>query len=221
MLLALLGGGIAWGLIVAYDPWFTIPEDLRDVTWYSPPDKIAQLEAALEQAVCRNTYSMLAAIGALLGGLVALGDGLARRSAARALFGLPVGAVTGSLAAAAGGWLGQAVIAAYGGVTAETELFRTTYVHIALLAPLGAGVGLGLGLLGGRCGALVRMVVGGILGGVFAAIVYPISAAFLLPGDITETLIPWGPLNRLLWIGLAAALIGLCVPGMRFHRKPE
>jgi prolipoprotein diacylglyceryltransferase len=62
-------------------------------------------------------------------------------------------------------------------------------------------------------------ILGGVLGGVLAGIVYPFAAANLLPHDLTETLIPKGTYNRLLWIGLAALSIGGTIPGMKWNRS--
>ena len=121
-----------------------------------------------------------------------------------------------------GGGLGELVrngyTARYGAVGPKTELFRTILVQAAMLGTIGAGIGLGWGLLPGRLGRLGLAVLGGILGGVFAGIVYPFAAANLLPHDLTETLIPRGTFNRLLWIGLAASFLGATIPGMKWSR---
>jgi hypothetical protein len=219
LLIALLAGGIAWTIVLAADPVFLIPEELRELPTPVPPELAVQQEAAAHKAALHNAMLILGVLGASVGGGLACGEGLVRRSSRRAAIGALVGAAAGAILGVLGAWLGQVVMSKYGLVDAGTGLDRTIRVQAAMLASLGLGVGLGLGLTSGQLRRLFSACLAGVLGGGLAALLYPIAAAVLLPNAQTESLIPGGPINRLLWIAAATGLLGLTIGGMRLGKR--
>ena len=91
--------------------------------------------------------------------------------------------------------------------------------------------GLALGVLSERVGDLVISTVAGALGGLLAGIVFSLSAgvlaAYVLPvtaphllfRESTETLLPEGVVNRVLWIGLTGVSLGITIPALKLTRK--
>jgi hypothetical protein len=221
---ALSGGLIAWALICVFDPVFTVPQELEGASQRSAREQIVATVAAGRRVNTWNMALILTSVGALVGGAMAFGEGLSRRSIVRASIGPCFAAVVGAGYAVLGGWLGGLAMAGctarLGAAGAEAELPRTILVQAVIMATMGAGIGLAFGIVRGRSGDLVMAMCGGVLAGVLAASLYPFSAACLLPRASTELLVPLGALNRLLWIGLIAVLVGAAVPGMKWRRTP-
>ncbi len=219
---ALLGGVALWAVVQASYPWFMVPPELAAVSPLSHPELLPEAEAARKKALTQNSIAVVALLGALVGGALAVGDGVKRRSPAAALAAGAASAVVGAALGSLAGFVGDRLFGDPGLVAGSTPLDRTVQSMAAALAILGGGVGLGAGA---SCGRRVRTavvcVVGGVATGAFAGMVYPLAASVLLPAMQTELLVPEEPINRLLWIGVISFLLGLGVPGLGRKRPPS
>jgi hypothetical protein len=123
--------------------------------------------------------------GAILGGVLGLAGGLARR---RALAGLVAALVGGGLGAAAAWATARGLLPLYfRNVDPQSnELTYPLLTHGGIWAAAGAAAGLAFGLGAGGQGRWVRCAFGGLLGGVFATMVYDLIGAIAFPLDKTS-----------------------------------
>lgn len=209
--LALAAGGIAWGIVEGTYPVFHVPKEF-DVAMGDPPEDFVANQQA-QNRVARD-HAMLYA--GLFGGLVALAlalnEGIARRSIVSPLIAAPIGAVGGVMGGLVGSLINQDVIAAVG----QPELTHTVQYQLALFIPLGIGVGIACSAVGRSWKSRAVAAVGGLIAGALTGTLYPIAVSMLLPTASTDSLVPVESSNRLLWMVLAAGLLGLVVP--RFSR---
>jgi hypothetical protein len=219
---ALLGGIIVWAILQAWYPLFSIPADLATVSPYNHPERLPEAAVAVHEVRVSNAMLAIAVLGALVGGALAIGDGMKRRSPAAALASGVACAVIGALFGSLAGFLGDKMFNSPDWLAGSSPLARTMQIEAIVLAILGGGVGLGVGA---SCGRRVRTaaicLLGGILAGVLAGMFYPFSVSILLPEMKTEHLVPNEPINRLLWIGVSSGLLGLIVPALARKRPPR
>jgi hypothetical protein len=218
---ALLGGAVVWWLVQAYDPVFGLPEEMSQLNMYSPAEKLRERDAAQKVADLHNAMAALGLFGMLVGGALALGEGVARRSLKTALAGTVLCASVGALFGSLAGLLGHFAYLYYLPVQDVSDLAKTIRVQVVMLGVLGGGAGLGLGMLGASRRSVLTCLPAGVLGGVLAGMLYPFLTANFLPVAFTELVIPRGAGNRLLWIGLTAGLLGLTIPGLSLRRGPR
>ncbi len=222
LVLGLMGGGITWALLYVSYPVFLIPEELRNLPTPAPVEDLARHAAAVVEADCCNAIFAVGVLGAVVGVVLAIGEGVARGSLGKALavaFGCAViGAASGCLA----GWFGHLVLQACRQIEGLTPLARTIRVQGVMLATVGAGIGLGIGaLLGGRLKTTLTCLVAGIMAGVMTGMLYPFLTAMLMPGVNTEVLVPKQIGSRFLWMGLSTGLLGLMIYGVAGQRIPK
>ncbi|MBI3467449.1 MAG: hypothetical protein HY000_30945 [Planctomycetes bacterium] len=210
IVLALIGGGLSWGLIQRFDPVFLVPEEFHIQELGASEERHMRLSAEQSKVDRVNATIDLALLGALLAGSLGLAETISRRSVVPVLMALPVGAIFGGLSGLCGFAAFQ--LCNTGGLLAAVE--SAAKVQAAMLAVLGAGVGLAVGLSTFSLRTAATTTVAGAVGGGFAGLVYPVVASFVFPVVGTERLIPRGGDNRLLWIELAAALLALMVIGV-------
>jgi len=153
-------------------------------------------------------------LGGLIAGAIAIGEAFARRSPRAVLLAVPLAAAGGCAA----GWIGSLAYEAFG-IGPLASLGDTVKAQAPMLGLLGAGVGLALGgshlsLRGG-----LALSGAGLLAGLLASLVYPVAVSVLLPTASTDSLIPQGAVNRLVWIGIAAGLLGATVAGAARPRQ--
>lgn len=213
-ILAVVGGAIAWGIIESTSPVFMVPEKYHIVSLGPPPEKVAALKAVQAKVDRLNTMLEVTWLGALVAGMIALGESIARRSLTPVLIAVPVSAVAGLVA----GFVGNLAWAALT-MGPLTTLRETAVVQALMLGVLGIGVGLALSL---SSKSLKRVAASGIAGmavGVLAGILYPIGISLLAALATTDSVVPKGAVNRLFWIGICAALWGVTV--VATVRRPE
>jgi hypothetical protein len=217
LLFGLLGGLLAWLVIEAGHPLFAIPEELL-VDRMTIPD-------ALQRPVNRNnTMAALAMLGGAAAVALSVGEGLCRRSWGTALAGGVACAVLGAAFGCLAGYLGFIGLEHYQSRPDLTELAKTLRVQGGMLAALGGGVGLVLGaLLARRLVSTIQCLLAGLLAGALAGMAYPMISAALMPGVITEVVVPIFTPERLLWTCLFSGLLGLTVPAIarKRARKPR
>jgi hypothetical protein len=201
---------------------FTIPRELAELPTPAPVDKLLEQVAAQRKANGYNAVLFLGAFGALAGGSLALGEAVFRRNIRAALVTVPACALVAGLFGGLAGYLGHAIHAALRDFGDWTELTKTMAMQGAMLATLLGGVGLVCGsILQRRMRTAVACLAVGLLAGVLAGMLYPMLAAVLLPTASTKPVVPDGPIIRLMWVGLAAVLLGLTVPRAARSRVPR
>ena len=205
LLLALAGGAMTWCVLEYTPPVFTVPKEYEVPGLGAPPEKLEALRIVQGQVDRGNAVLNLGWFGALLAGMLGLGEAIARRSLAPLLVAIPVGAAGGFAAGLAGGLV-------YGGPLGD--LAENVKVQVVMLGLLGLGVGLALGIPRRHFRKIAAAAIAGALGGVLAAVLYPVAASLLLPTAGTDLLIPAGTGNRVLWLGISSGVLGLVVVGM-------
>lgn len=211
----LMGALGAWLLVEQFQlyDFFIAPEPPPELANRSETDP--ELQAAEDElariALYQNSALLLAVIGGCLGAFLGLAEGVLRHSIGSAALKLLTGAVLGAVFGAAGG-LAQV----FAGLRIErlTQLdptFRTMAMHSIAWLIVGAGVGLAMLLPPRRLPGLVRGVLSAIAAGLVAGILYAPLAALLFPLNDADQAVPGGSGNRLLFIAVAAGLIGLAL----------
>ena len=158
---------------------------------------------------------------ALLASLLAVGEGIARRSlrtaVSGAVLGILVGGILGGLAGLAG-FLLDNYLESFEGLS---KLARTLCVQGVLLGGLGAAVGLAFGALTRRTSATLTCLAYGLLGGGLAALIWPVCAALVLPTMDPDCTFPSQGSVRLLWIAVVSVAFGLLIPEALRPRVPR
>ena len=101
----------------------------------------------------------------------------------------------------------------------DHRLVKTMIVQSGMLGLMGLGIGFGIALALFHRRIAVTCATGCLLGGFLAALLFPIVASVLLPQVNTDLLMPDPGMGRLLWLGIAASLIGATVTGLGKERK--
>ena len=204
LLLSLVAGGAAWGLIQVIHPAFDIPEEFHVVAMGISEEQALAVVAAQERTDRNNATLYLAIVGALL----AVGLAAARGRVLGAVVALPIGLALGALA----GWGGSLIHASWSMALGEDELLRTMGVQAATLGILGIGVGLAFAAARPRRSLLLAATLAGLAAGAVAGALYPLGMSVVMPAIHSESLIPLEATSRLIWIALLAGLLGLIVP---------
>ncbi len=219
LLFGLMAAALSWLLLSAAYPVFVIPDELAVLPPTASVEQHEKATAALREADARNDVSFLGAYGVILGALLAIAEGLARRSLGRTLVAgvacVSAGAVFGSLA----GGLGHYLFNYCEPLEQLSPLAKTMIVQGTMLATVGCGLGLALGVLTARVRTAITCLIGGILAGTLAGMLYPMLTAILLPGALTEIVVPVRTGSQMLWLGLASGLVGLTIPAVARGRK--
>jgi hypothetical protein len=211
--LAMVGGAMTWGLVEYTSPIFEVPKKYHIPDLGAPAEKWNAYVAAQVKVDRQNAMLEFAYFGALVTGMIAVGDGIARRSLKPGLVAVPVGAAGGCAA----GLFGSLAYQAFG-IGPRADLADTVGVQAVTLGVLGIGVGLALGLSGKSLRNVVVSGVAGMLAGVLAGVLYPVAISLLMPTASTDSLIPKGEVTRMFWIGTSAGLLGLIVAGTARRR---
>lgn len=217
---ALLAGMAVWAFGQAFGPVFALPPQLANLPTPAPVHLLnAQAEAGARANVY-NTLLTMGLFGGLVGAALATAEGWGRRSWGMAAAGGPISAAVGLLFGGLAAWLALLLDACDAARLNLVDLGKTALVQAVMLATLGAGLGIGVGLLSRSRKTVLRCLLGGWLGGCLAGFLYPVAAAWLLPAADTESVIPRGPVNHLLWIGMVAGLLGATIPAGSSRGKP-
>ena len=219
LLIALLAGAFCWVLLETIFPVFVISERLANLPTPAPVEDLAELEMANRQAARRNAILFLGILGAVVGGSLAVGEGVLRRSGrivlTAVLIGTAVAAVFGGLA----GLNGHMAFDFHRPIEGLSPLAKTIRTQAAMLATFGLGIGMAVGMVSGRGRIALTCIVGGLLAGVLAGIVYPMLTAICFPGLATESVVPSQAIGRVVWIAVLTGLAGLIIPGVTRQRK--
>ena len=214
VVLSLAAAVVTLAILQAFYPVFAIPTELSYLPSGAPPELVRAHKEAMLRAERNNTALFLAAFGAVLGGLLVIAESVKRRSCKMALIATPASVLLGGGFACAGAWIGHSIFEQYLAIDAVGDVVCSMKIQFAMLATMGSGLGLALGLTGGRLGTVASCMIGGVLAGSLAAVLYPFLAAVLLPMAGTDWPLPAGIMNRALWLGLSASLMGLVIPGL-------
>ena len=118
----------------------------------------------------------------------------------------------GALLGCVAGGLGQIVTELIRYNASLSPLVKTLLGQATMMVILGAGVGGAYGAFAKQDRTLGPSLAQGLLAGLMVAFVYPVVIAILHPAANTSVLIPKEPGARLLWIALAAILMGVMIP---------
>jgi hypothetical protein len=221
VLFALLGGAVAWLILFACYPVFVVPPELVAFGPSATPEQAKALDAARILVNQRNSILALTLAGALLGGSLTLAEGVVRRSIKTIVLGGMFSVIAGALFGGIGGFLGELTGLLVQSPRDPSSLVAALAMQIVSLAVLGAGVGLGLGASAGDTRTAARCLIAGLLAGAFAGLCYPVIVSFAMPMARTELIVPLSSDNRLFWIALTAAFLGLIIPGIGGQRPPR
>jgi hypothetical protein len=205
----------AWGLIEQFDgyiklPEGTVPTGAAAMSMMGNAEKTREVANLISQIEYRNILLAIGLTGAAFAGLFGLGEGLARRSAGRAIIGLIAGAVLGG----ALGTLGGGVLQWVNGRMVMMEvaiMYRTLTMHAIAWGLIGLAVGLATSLPGRQLRTIALTSLLALMGGVLAAVLFiPVSTLLVFMTSANQDLaIPDGTWGRLCWTALAGIAIGL------------
>jgi hypothetical protein len=147
--------------------------------------------------------------GAILGVVLGLVGGLARRSVRSALVAAVAGGGLGAVAAASAA---HAVLPVYfRNVDPQgNSLVLPLLTHGAIWMAAGAAAGLGFGIGLGRSGLWARCALGGLLGAVAATVLYDLIGALAFPLDKTSEPVSATVATRLFAQVAVAVLVAAC-----------
>lgn len=217
LLAGLAGGALAVILVQVFDGWFQIPPEMTAGIGSSPPpEKLAEIAAASHVADYKNLTILIGLFGLAVGGALGAAEGIARKSGRAVAILVVTGALFGGIFGAAAGPLGKFIGQSL--PTTVDDAYRAALMHIAVWAVSGIGIGLGVALPSRRPNVIGRSVGAAIGGGFLAGLAYEIAASLAaiafplaLPDSDPAQLLPDGLWARMLWIGLAAGLMGLAI----------
>jgi hypothetical protein len=219
LLVALLAGLAAWGVLQVTLPVFRIPDELALLPTPAPIEKLLELDAAMGVASRQNAAYALGIAGALMGVFLAAAESVSR---GRVLTSIPKGLFAGLLAGLAGvaaGWLGSPTRDALMPVTDWSPMAKTIVLQMVVLGLVALGVGLGISLPYARFRLLVHCLLGAVLAAALAAIIYPPVMGYLRPIADTELVVPGSRGGLLPWLLLFTGLTGLVLTGLG-RRRP-
>jgi hypothetical protein len=219
--LALLGGTIAWVALDLSYPISSVPPELINSGPNQTAEDVAKYAAAEKEAFRHNWVFALAVLGAAMGGLLGLGEGAARGSLKTALAGACLTAVAGVLFGSLAGLAGHTLFVTAKAAGLPLTLAQTVLAQGAVLGTLGGGIGLAIGLTHGRARSTGVCLIAGLGLGVLAALLFSVVVALAIPGEQTEWPVPLTSGGRLLWIAVAAVMLGTFLPVMASHRPGD
>ena len=208
LLLALVAGAIAWGVIHSVHPLFRVDKKF-DVPSIGMPAELFAAHRRQQDFVDRwHAAVYLGGLGFLVAAALGLPAGLRQVSWLPLLIGSLLGAAGGAI----GGPLGCLVYEYVRAEVGQAELTHTIAAQLLVAVPLGLSVGLGLGLATRSAGGAMRAALAGVIAGILAAAVYPVAISILLPAASTDALVPEEAASRLLWLGILSGMLGLVIP---------
>lgn len=210
LIAGLVGAGIAWPLVMHFDQFFLISEELRALNPPYSDEAAARIDEEERSVGYLNAMLTFGLFGLATAGTFGLTEGLMRRSAKITVVGILGGGIVGALAGVAAGVAAQFVRLQLA-MRPLDDGYKALAIHAIAWIVVGAGLGIAVGMLAGRRAVLFRTGAAGAVAGLVAAVLYSPLAAVLFPLQNSELLLPAGSLNRLLWVSLAGALIGLAV----------
>jgi hypothetical protein len=214
-----LAGFLAWSILQAILPVFTMPEALANLEPPVPPDKAIAQDLAMATANRQNATLALAILGFILSAGLAIMEAWRRGTLFSALWRCPSSGAIAAVFGAGAGLLGGLVFAAFKSSTSLSPLAKTVATQCAMLGLFGMGIGVSVALPYARLRLLLQCAIGGLSGGLLAALVYPTAVGYLLPRAQTDRLLPKDETNLLILIALAVVLIALALTGVKQRSK--
>ena len=216
---ALTGGLLTWCVVLIFFPVFTLPPELADLPSPVPWELGVKQDAATAEAAKQNVTLALAIFGLFVAFLLTAAEAF-RRHVFLSIWwrGILAAFVAVSIGAGAG-ILGATVSETLAKTTDLSPLMKTIVMQAAMLGMAGMGIGIGVGVSFGRILLVVGGAAGGALGGALAAILYPVVVGYLLPNLQTERVMPNEPMSSLMWLVIAAVMIGIVLGGLGSAKK--
>jgi hypothetical protein len=207
LVLALIAGGVVWGLIEATHPVFHVRSEFH-IGMNAPVDDIKANRREEDRVLRNHAMLYVGSLGLALGLLLGAREAILRRSWLPPFAAAPLGAFGGVL----GGFLGCLVYEYVRAEIGQAELKHTIGAQWLLAAPLGLALGLGLSLATRKPSEIFKAMLGGLAAATLAAGLYPVLLSVVLPDASTENLLPEELGSRLVWLAILAGLIGLIIP---------
>jgi hypothetical protein len=226
ILCAVLGAALTWAVLAACFPVFRIPHEFDNMPSTPPPPIFARFLVAKAATLGYNTMLALGVLGAAVAGLMAIGEGIARRSLAAMLGAGAVCALAGAEAGCLAGFAGHLIRQARVSGAESMPLDTAILIHAVALVILGGGIGVGLGAMAGRSVlAAATGLLAGMLAGAAAGALYPFVAAALTAylglHGCTDLVVPRETAQQWLWLGFFAVLVGLTIPGLKLTPRAK
>lgn len=166
-----------------------------------------------------NPAVLLAIFAAAHAAMLAIVEGVARRSTKYVLVGVVSGVLIGGGLGAAAGWLAQSVFDLP--MHQLIDMAKTVVVQATCWSLTGLGIGIGFTLPAWRRKAICSGAVGAVVGGLLAALIFGPAAALTFQLANTDTLVPQQSVQRLMWLLTAAVLMGFAAGGLGRPRKTK
>jgi hypothetical protein len=205
LVLGVLAGALAFGLLQAMHPVFQVPEEFHIAGIGAPVERHDAFRREQDRVDRQHAMLYLGDLGLLLGAALGTRVLAARRAWLTFLLAPLLGLVGGVI----GGWFGPLVYVAARDKVGHADLLQIVGAQMLIGVPLGLLLGLGVGLSGGTVKSAIRGGAVGTLGGVLFAILYPLIVAVLLPTANTEVLLPEEGITRLVWLATLGGSVGL------------
>ncbi len=189
---ALVAGLMSWYIGERTFDYFKVSQAAAQNTFDPGP-----MRREMAVTVPRNVAIAYGTLGALLGFMMGLAGGLARRSVGTGLAAALGGALLGTVAGAALSFaLVPLFMASYDPV--HPTLIKMILTRGGIWAAIGSAAGLAFGLGLGHRAQLVRDLLGGLLGGIAGTITFEVSNALIDPLGLNDQTVPTTLLARLL-----------------------
>lgn len=229
--LGLLAGPMAWLLTMPVEGFFKLPEGAlpppdKAMEILLDPEKSRVLREQVDQVHYRNTVLMFAVLGAVMAGVLGLGEGIGRKSIRAMVTGITAGIVLGAGLGTVAGIAVQFMQRQLLPFSGLDLMYLTLALHATAWIIIGIAVGLAVALPSSRGRVIGRSVAAAITAGPFAAFLFlllGLCLVFLFNNPSPDHVIPSGQLNRLCWTTVAAVMMGLFVGtvGRLQSRKAE
>lgn len=209
-------------MVPQFHPLHVLPEELGDYGTGASDELVQKSMDEQKNLDKKNDLAVLALIGGSMAAAVGLIEGLRRKSLVRAAAGLIVGAALGAGGGALGADLAYRVQAELNVVRADAPIQNTIAMHCGVWVPIGLACGISVGVAAMNVGLILKCGIGGAIGGALASTVYPIAAAYVMPGARVDTVYSHNlPSAQWLWLLTAAVLTAGIAGAIGGEQKPR
>lgn len=197
----------------------SLTKELESARGTFSPEQRIEVEAIELRADFKNVLPSMGIVGALVAGAIGLALGRHNNGRTGMIAGTVTGILAGGLLGSGGGALALIVREALKGWEligndGQPDMLKTQLHTMAIHAPTWIAIALAAAIAvaastSARARAFTQAAGAGIGGWLVAGLLYPMVASFAFPGNDPDLVIPSGDMNRVLWVGLSAAFIGL------------
>jgi hypothetical protein len=209
LMAACVAGVLGWGLGELIQPVFTIGEGFEIPSLGAPPEMFERSRVEHARVAQNNAAVHLAVVGGLLALALAAAEAGVRRAWLLVIAAPVIGLSLGWLGGYVGGQLHGSLVQD----GSMTELTNVIKVHGLMLLPMGLGVGLAMGLVTMQSKTIIQAALVGAIAGGLAAVAYTLIISLAFSTIATEDLLPVTAFGRFVWTFVAAAVLGLIIPG--------